>query len=104
MGLPEDIGVRANYGRGGTYSAWKPSLDFLINMQSNEFLKGDEILILGHVDFTDLMAIANELNYKIEDDINTAKELVVEVDERVAAVISKIISAGKTPVLVGGGL
>ena len=37
LGLPEDIGVRANYGRGGAYAAWKPALDFLLNMQSNQF-------------------------------------------------------------------
>ena len=29
LGIPEDIGVRANHGRGGAYAAWKPSLDFL---------------------------------------------------------------------------
>ncbi len=103
LGLPEDIGVRANYGRGGAYAAWKPSLDFLINMQSNEFLSGDEILILGHVDFTDLMELANGLNFKLTDDINKARELISKVDERVVAVISKIISAGKIPVVVGGG-
>ncbi|MGB4832337.1 MAG: arginase, partial [Chitinophagales bacterium] len=48
LGIPEDIGVRANHGRGGAYAAWKPSLDFLLNMQSNQFCHGEEILVLGH--------------------------------------------------------
>jgi formiminoglutamase len=103
LGLPEDIGVRANYGRGGAYAAWKPSLDFLINMQSNQFLSGDEILILGHVYFDDLMEIASSLNYKLEADIIKARKLVEQVDERVVDIIKNIISAGKIPIVIGGG-
>lgn len=102
LGLPEDIGVRANYGRGGAYAAWKPSLDFLINMQSNQFLSGDEILILGHVYFDDLMEMASTLNYKLEADIIKARKLVEQVDERVANIIKNIISAGKIPIVIGG--
>ncbi|MFI5170926.1 MAG: arginase family protein [Chitinophagales bacterium] len=103
LGLPEDIGVRANYGRGGAYAAWKPSLDFLINMQSNEFLKGDEILILGHIHFTDLMERCNELDLKLEEDMVKARELVSEVDERVFSVVTEIAKTGKIPIIIGGG-
>lgn len=103
LGLPEDIGVRANYGRGGAYAAWKPSLDFLINMQSNQFLVGDDILILGHVYFDDLMEIAATFNFKKEADIIKARELVQQVDARVCAVISSIIEAEKLPIVIGGG-
>lgn len=103
LGLPEDIGVRANYGRGGAYAAWKPALDFLINMQSNQFLTGDEILVLGHIHFSDLMEKANAMDYKKNDDVYAAREIVSEVDERVETIISKIIEANKIPVIVGGG-
>lgn len=103
LGLPEDIGVRANYGRGGAYAAWKPSLDFLINMQSNQFLSGEEILILGHVYFDDLMEMASTLNYKLEADIIKARKLVEQVDERVTTIIKHIITAGKIPIVIGGG-
>ncbi len=103
MGIPEDIGVRANYGRGGAYAAWKPSLDFLINMQSNDFLRGDEMLVLGHVRCGDLMAEADKLNYKLESDIHTARELVSEVDARVQGIIQAVVTAGKIPIVVGGG-
>ncbi|MBC8046929.1 MAG: formimidoylglutamase [Fimbriimonadaceae bacterium] len=103
LGLPEDIGVRANYGRGGAYAAWKPALDFLINMQSNQFLPGDEILVLGDIDFSDLMEKANQLDYKKNDDVYAARNIVGEVDARVENIISKITAANKIPVIVGGG-
>lgn len=103
LGIPEDIGVRANYGRGGAYAAWKPSLDFLINMQSNAFLEGSEMLVLGHVDVADLMQQADALDYKREEHIQQARSLVELVDARVIEVISGIVSAGKIPIVVGGG-
>src|SRR5690349_11184534 len=52
IGLPEDIGVRANYGRGGTHTAWEPALTNVLNIQKNAFLNGEELLVLGHIDFT----------------------------------------------------
>ncbi|MFN0275002.1 MAG: formimidoylglutamase [Chitinophagales bacterium] len=103
LGMPEDIGVRANYGRGGAYAAWKPSLDFLINMQSNSFLSGEEICVLGHIDFSDLMEKADLLDYKKDIGVYAARDIVTEVDARVEHVITKITAAGKTPVIVGGG-
>src|SRR4051812_6151562 len=52
FGIPEDIGVRANYGTGGADSAWMPFLSAFLNIQSNDFLNGQEILLLGHFDFS----------------------------------------------------
>ncbi|MCW3085464.1 MAG: Formimidoylglutamase [Bacteroidetes bacterium] len=97
LGLPEDIGVRANYGRGGAQTAWQPALSNILNIQSNHFFKGDELLILGHVDMDDLMKQAEKA------DIQTLRELVSQVDQRVTEVISMIVSAGKTPIIIGGG-
>src|SRR6187402_3157386 len=54
LGIPEDIGARANDSLGGASSAWIPFLHSFLNIQSNEFLPGDNILVLGHFDFTDL--------------------------------------------------
>ena len=103
LGLPEDIGVRANLGRGGAYSAWQPVLNTLLNSQSNLFLTGDEILVLGHVDFTDAMIIAKELDFHKPEDLVRARDLVSEIDETVAPIISAISSAGKEAIIVGGG-
>src|ERR1051326_8600126 len=37
LGIPEDIGVQANYGMAGTGTAWLSFLQSFLNSQSNEF-------------------------------------------------------------------
>lgn len=49
VGIPEDIGVKANYGGGGTDSVWRPFLDSFVNIQSNDFLEGGDILLNNHL-------------------------------------------------------
>ena len=103
LGLPEDIGVRANYGRGGAHTAWQPALTNILNIQSNNFLKGDELLVLGHVDFEDLMKQADTLDLKTEKGIQAIRTLVFEVDKRVVDIIKLIVASGKVPIVIGGG-
>ena len=97
IGLPEDIGVRANFGRGGAHTAWQPALSNILNTQSNEFFRGDELLVLGHIDFDDLI----KLSYGAS--VDKLRELVAIVDERVTEVIKLIVSCGKIPIIIGGG-
>ncbi|MBK7855558.1 MAG: hypothetical protein IPJ79_12230 [Bacteroidetes bacterium] len=87
IGLPEDIGVRANGGRGGAYSAWIPALSNLLNTQSNQFLSGEEILILGHINFDDLMLRADSINFKTETGLQEARKLVGVIDGGVYPVV-----------------
>jgi formiminoglutamase len=103
IGLPEDVGVRANGGRGGTYSAWLPVLNTLMNTQSNHFLKGDELLVLGHIDFTDVMNAAKNLDFHNKEDVIKARNLVHNIDEAVMPVIRQIVTSGKEAIIVGGG-
>jgi formiminoglutamase len=103
VGLPEDIGVRANYGRSGAHTAWEPALTNVLNVQSNSFLKGDELLVLGHVEFDDLMQRAGKEDNNTALGIQKLRELSAEVDERVTEVIQSIVQAGKVPLIVGGG-
>ena len=103
LGLPEDIGVRANYGRGGTHTAWEPALTNILNVQSNDFLKGDELLVLGHVNFDDLLQQAAKLNNNTDSGIEKLRKLCSQVDERVIPIVQKIVESGKIPLLVGGG-
>lgn len=103
LGLPEDIGVRANYGRGGAHTAWEPALTNVLNVQSNSFLKGDELLVLGHVNFDGLMERAAKIDNNTEAGIQKLRKLCAEVDERVIVIIQKIVQAGKIPLIVGGG-
>ncbi|CAN5503841.1 formimidoylglutamase [soil metagenome] len=103
LGLPEDIGVRANAGRGGAYSAWQPALNTLLNVQSNRFLSGEEILVLGHLDFSGLMLDARNLNVNNPDDLILFRNLVQVIDEAVSPIINAIIQSGKEAIIIGGG-
>ena len=103
LGIPEDIGVKANYGRGGAHTAWKPALDSFLSQQSNAFLNGKNVCVLGHIFVEDLMEKSDSLNAKNKSDMNELCNLVAEVDKRVAEVIAKIIQSKKIPIIVGGG-
>lgn len=101
IGIPEDIGVRANFGVGGTASAWRPALKALLNIQSTPFFNGDELLVLGHFDFSDPSGASDDglpQNDRIILQLNVA-----EIDDLVYPVIQKVIAAGKIPIVIGGG-
>lgn len=97
LGIPEDIGVRANAGVGGAHTAWPAVLKSLLNTQSILGLPGNELLVLGAFDFEVLMKHSHGLR-PVE-----LRPLVEEVDAAVTPVIKAIVQAGKTPLVVGGG-
>ncbi len=103
FGIPEDIGVRANFGRPGTYSAWESAIKSIANIQFNKFCKGSELLVLGHLDVSEEMAEAQNLNYHNIADRKKFNDLVVRIDKEVAHIISMIVKAGKIPIVIGGG-
>ena len=55
VGVPEDIGVRANLGRAGARDGWAAFLPAFAAMQSNATLRGEGVVLLGHVEVGDLM-------------------------------------------------
>jgi formiminoglutamase len=55
LGIPEDIGIRANYGRPGAASAWESAIKSIANIQHNRFCKGSQILVLGQIDVQEQM-------------------------------------------------
>lgn len=103
LGLPEDIGVRANLGRGGAYSAWQPALNTILNTQSNDTLTGEELLVLGHVDFSNEMEAVKDFNFHEEIHLNEARKIVSTIDDFVGNLIDGIVTSGKEPVIIGGG-
>jgi formiminoglutamase len=103
LGLPEDIGVRANGGRGGAHTAWQPALNNILNMQSNAFLTGKELLLLGHIDFEDMMKQADAIDFTKDSGVARARTLVSEIDNRVSQIIRLIVKCGKVPIVIGGG-
>lgn len=96
VGIPEDIGVRANYGKPGAAGFFDAFMQFL-NVQSNQFLNGNELVIAGHITCNDLMQQAQ--NAEAEQ----LSQLVHELDNRVETVLYEIFAAGKTAIVIGGG-
>lgn len=101
FGIPEDVGVRLNYGRPGASNAWQATLQALLNTQNNPFNKGKRLLLLGHLDFS------KELNSITALDTNTqrnhAHKIVQLIDKEVTYLVQQIVGAGKIPIAVGGG-
>ena len=103
FGIAEDIGVRANYGRPGAATAFKPALDSFLNQQNNGFLNARNIFILGELALEDLMEKSEGLDLKTKNDVITLRGLVALLDERVSALVQFIVQLGKIPMIIGGG-
>ncbi len=103
LGIPESIGPMANYGKCCTEFGWEVFLDAFLNMQSNRFLTGENILCLGHVDTKALNRAASSLSPIDPGYIEKLRMLCAKVDELVAPVLRTASCAGLTPVVIGGG-
>lgn len=103
IGLPEDVGIFANYGNTGASKAWEPFLKNLINIQSNEFTHANKVLILGHLNFSDELLQISKLDQSKKKDIVKARTLVKNMDTHVTQIIHQIVLAGKKPIIIGGG-
>jgi formiminoglutamase len=103
FGIPEDIGVRANFGRPGTASAWECAIGSIANIQHNRFCKGSQILVLGHLNVCEEMKEVKHLNFNDVDDRTKLSQLVERIDKEVSHIIFNIIKSGKIPIVIGGG-
>jgi len=97
LGIPEDIGVRANYGVGGAQTMWLPALKAIVNVQETVSLQGSNIALLGYFDFEDWQ---KETQMAAPEQL---RELVSAIDDKVFPVIKAIAEAGKIPIIIGGG-
>lgn len=103
FGIPEDIGVRANYGRPGAASAWNSAIKSIANIQHNRFCKGNQLLVLGHLDVTEAMATVENFDFNDNNDRKKLNLLVDQIDKDVSHIIFNIVKAGKIPIVIGGG-
>lgn len=104
IGIPEDIGVRGNYGTGGTETLWLPFLQTLCNTQSTDIFTGEEVAVLGYFDFSDIKSLITA-NAKTQDElIDACRHAVANIiDNEVEDLIKIIIAANKMPIVIGGG-
>lgn len=103
FGIPEDIGVKANLGIGGADTAWFPFLNSFLNTQSNDFLSGEEVLLLGHFDFADAESLIESNAHSYEEKVDAYRHAVTMIDEEVEQLTKIITAAQKIPIALGGG-
>ena len=97
LGVPEDIGVKMNYGNGGAHTSFIPGLKAFLNTQQNQFINGKDILVLGYLDFLDEVVKFNA-NEREKGDV-----LVKHIDTVLSRTIKLIVENNKTPIIIGGG-
>ena len=103
FGIPEDLGAKGNYGMGGADTMWVPFLQSLLNIQSNDFFDGGELLLAGHFDFGDLQYLIDKTAKGEDEKIDAYRHAVNTVDDEVEHLVRLICSHGKIPLVIGGG-
>jgi formiminoglutamase len=103
FGIPEDIGIRANHGTGGADSAWIPFLSAFLNLQSNDFLNGEEIILLGQFNFKDANDLIEQNAYGYEEKIDAYRHAVIAIDDEVEELTKILTTHNKIPIVIGGG-
>lgn len=103
LGIPEDIGIRANEGKGGADSLWQPFLKAFLNIQSNDFLTGEDIALAGYFDFSDIKSVIEKNAYNSEEKTAAYRHAVNAIDEEVENLVKLITQYKKIPLIIGGG-
>jgi formiminoglutamase len=103
FGIPEDIGVRANFGNPGTSNAWQAFLKTFLNVQENQFNSGENILLLGEINTSEVMQKAGNIDLSDPNYVQKLGDLVEQLDSAVSELVKNVILAGKFPVVIGGG-
>lgn len=103
IGLPEAVGVFANHGKSGTSKAWDATIKVLLNAQSNAYTRAQDVLILGALNFEAEQKALSTLDQSKAKDLQKARKLVDSIDREVSDLVFKIVTAGKIPILIGGG-
>lgn len=92
VGISEDIGPQSNGGFAGSTKAFSAFLKRFVNVQSNQFLTGENTLILGEISSKELF-----------DSVENGRKKVEELDFFVESIISPWIKKGLKPIVIGGG-
>lgn len=103
-GIPESIGVSANGGIPGTETAWSDFLHAFVNIQSTDRFTGEEMIVAGYFDFSDVAAVIDNHSKSPEEKVDACRHAVANIiDEEVEEWVKTVCQAGKMPILVGGG-
>lgn len=92
LGIAEDLGPQANLGLEGARHAFESFVSRFVNIQSNRFLQGETIGILGMISVTE-----------VPDELSEKRKLVSELDDVVYQTLVNYVPEGATPIVIGGG-
>ena len=92
LGIEESVGPQANKGFAGAENAFQAFLKRFLNMQSNRFLSGNEICLLGRIKQNSLKQLPQNLS-----------EAVEQLDEIVSEVLLTHLREEHVLIVVGGG-
>ena len=103
FGIPEDIGIKANGGKGGKESVWFSFLSCFLNIQSNDFITGEDIILAGHFDFDDIETLIESHAAGDDEKIAAYRHAVITIDDEVEHLVKIITEHNKIPIIIGGG-
>jgi formiminoglutamase len=103
FGIPEDLGAKGNMGIGGTDTLWIPFLQSFLNIQSNDFFQGNEVMLMGHFDFGDIEYLIDTTAKSDDEKIVAYRHAVNKIDDEVEHLVNMITRAKKIPIVIGGG-
>lgn len=103
FGIPEDLGAKGNFGIGGADTLWIPFLQSFLNVQSNDFFDGGEILLVGHFDFGDIQYLIDTTARSADEKIEAYRHAVNTIDDEVEHLAKIVTETKKIPIVVGGG-
>jgi formiminoglutamase len=103
FGIPEDLGAKGNFGIGGADTLWIPFLQSMLNLQSNDFFDGGEVLLIGHFDFGDMQYLIDTTAKSDEEKVEAYRHAVNTIDDEVEQLVKMITEAKKIPIVIGGG-
>lgn len=103
IGIPEDIGIQANFGTAGASTAWISFLHSFLNIQSNDFFEGSEVAVIGHFDFGDIQFVIDKNAHTEEEKIEAYRHAVNAIDDEVEGLVKQITAYNKIPIVIGGG-
>ena len=104
FGIPESIGIQANYGIGGAETAWPSFIQSFVNIQSSDKFTGEEIMLPGFFDFSEVMRMIDSHSKSPDEKVDACRHAVANIiDDEVEELVKTIIGSGKIPIVIGGG-
>ena len=94
IGVAEDIGPRANLGFAGAEAGFNAFITRFLNVQSNRFLNGSEVVVYGVVRSSETFSNSDLVELR-----NTVEHLDLLLEE----VLQVVFSSGGIPIVIGGG-